>query len=69
MKCMLCDGTLEKTQIPYTVNRKGYHLFVEKVPAHICTQCGEKYFDEAEATAIQQALINFEKSLLHGLAA
>ncbi len=69
LNCIMCNGRLERALIPYTVNRRGYHLYVEKVPAHVCTQCGEKYFDETEATAIQQALISFEKSLLHGVAA
>lgn len=69
LNCLFCNGRLEKAMVPYSVNRKGYHLFIEKVPGHVCTQCGEKFFDEAEATTIQQALINFEKSLGHGIAA
>ncbi len=27
----------------YTVNKKGYHLLIDDVPAWICEQCGEPY--------------------------
>ena len=63
MTCLFCSGKLKKASVAYTVNRKGYHLYIEKVPAHVCTRCGEKFFDEKEAATIQNALINFEKNL------
>jgi len=69
MNCLFCNGKLKKSAVSYTVNRKGYHLYIEKVPAHVCTQCGEKFFDEKETRTIQNALINFEKTLQHDIAA
>ncbi len=63
MKCMLCNGHLEKSAASYTVDRKGYHLFIEKIPAYICTRCGEKAFDENEVIAIQNMLKAFEEKL------
>lgn len=63
MNCLFCNGKLKKSMVSYTVNRKGYHLYIEKVPALVCTQCGEKFFDEKETSTIQTALINFEKTL------
>ncbi len=38
------------------IDRKGYHLTMDRIPAWVCTQCGEAYFDEAEVEAIQEAL-------------
>ncbi|MBI4649991.1 YgiT-type zinc finger protein [Candidatus Desantisbacteria bacterium] len=32
---------MEKSTVSYTVDRKGYHLFIEKIPANVCSQCGE----------------------------
>jgi YgiT-type zinc finger domain-containing protein len=54
---------MEKTTVVYTVDREGYHLFIEKVPAYVCSQCGERYFDEKEVEAIQNMLTTFEDKL------
>jgi YgiT-type zinc finger domain-containing protein len=54
---------MEKATVVYTVDREGYHLFIEKVPAYICSQCGERYFDEQEVEAIQNMLTTFEDKL------
>lgn len=63
MKCLLCKGEMEKSTVSYTVDRKGYHLFIEKIPAYVCAQCGERYFEEREVDAIQNMLKVFEKKL------
>ena len=41
---------------PFHVDRKGYHLTMDRIPAWVCSQCGEAYFDEAEVDAIQETL-------------
>lgn len=38
------------------VIRHGYHLLIDDVPAWICTQCGEVYFEEDEVNTIQDML-------------
>lgn len=63
MRCLLCNGEMEKATVSYTVDRKGYHLFIEKVPAYICSQCGEKYFEEKETEAIQNMIKALEEKL------
>lgn len=63
LKCMLCGGNLEKSAASYTVVRKGYHLFIERIPAYVCSRCGEKAFDEKEVAAIQNMLKAFEDKL------
>ena len=63
MKCLFCSGEMEKSNVAYTVDRKGYHLYVEKIPAYVCSQCGERYFDEKEVNAIQNMLKSFEEKL------
>jgi YgiT-type zinc finger domain-containing protein len=48
MKCMYCQGKMRKTQAPFYIDRKGYYLSLEAVPAWVCGQCGEPYFEEHE---------------------
>jgi len=56
MKCIHCQGKLERGRAPFHVTRKGYHLTLENLPAWICAQCGETYFDEQQSAAIQETL-------------
>lgn len=63
MECIYCGGKAEKTTISYTIDRKGYHLYLEDVPAYVCTRCGEKIFPEEEVAAIQNTIRGLEKDL------
>lgn len=63
MKCLYCNGMMEKRDSSYTVNRKGYLLFMEKIPAYVCSQCGEKHFEEQEVDAIQNMIKDLETDL------
>ena len=61
MKCMYCRGKMERGIAPFHVDRRGYHLTLDRIPAWVCTQCGEVYFDEAEVEAIQQVLLALDQ--------
>jgi len=56
MKCMYCQGRMERGTTPFELHRHGYHLTFEAVAAWVCTQCGEGYFDEAQAAALQEMI-------------
>ena len=56
MKCMHCQGAMHRSAAPFSIDRKGYHVTFEAVPAWICRQCGEPYFEEREVDAIQGAI-------------
>ncbi|MFH2059985.1 MAG: YgiT-type zinc finger protein [Pseudomonadota bacterium] len=60
MKCMHCKGTMKKNIAPFHVDRKGYHLTLDTVPAWVCNQCGEAYFDEHEVDSIQEIIQTLE---------
>ena len=48
MKCVICKtGDLQPQSVAVTVNRQGALLVVEGVPALVCDNCGERYFDDA----------------------
>jgi YgiT-type zinc finger domain-containing protein len=61
MKCMHCQGTMEKNFAPFHIDRKGYHLTLDTVPAWVCLQCGELYFDEHEINSIQEIIQTLEE--------
>jgi YgiT-type zinc finger domain-containing protein len=47
---------MKKSTAPFHIDRKGIHLSLDDVPAWICRQCGEPYFEEAEADSIQSII-------------
>jgi len=56
MNCIHCHGQMKHSQAPFHVDRNGYHLVLDTVPAWVCDQCGEAYFEEREVDAIQSAI-------------
>lgn len=66
MECLHCKGNMTKSKAPFSVDRNGYHISWEAVPAWVCTQCGDPYFEAAEIHHIQNALekIDYETQLL-----
>ena len=56
MKCLHCRGAMRRSTAPFHVDRHGYHLAIDAVPAWVCGQCGEPYFEEREVEAIQGAI-------------
>ena len=61
MTCLYCQGTMERGTAPFHIDRKGYHLILDTIPAWVCTQCGEAYFEEAAVEAIQQVIRAIDK--------
>ena len=56
MNCIHCHGQMKRSKAPFHVDRNGYHLVFDTVPAWVCGQCGEAYFEEREVAAIQGAI-------------
>ena len=56
MTCIHCRGRVQRSKAPLRVDRNGYHLRFDKVPAWVCSQCGEAYFEEREVAAGQSAI-------------
>jgi YgiT-type zinc finger domain-containing protein len=42
--CTFCGGEVDERLIDYDYRRKGHLLVFRNVPAGVCCQCGEKYF-------------------------
>ncbi len=44
MKCVFCGGKLENKSVTFHYEDDNKYLFVEAVPAEVCTSCGEKTY-------------------------
>ena len=56
MKCMYCQGEMARGNAPFHIDRKDVHVSLDSVPAWVCTQCGEVYFEETEVNAVQDII-------------
>ncbi len=61
MNCLHCQGKMERGNAPFHIDRRGYHLILDTIPAWVCTQCGEVFFDEAEVEAIQEVIRTLDR--------
>jgi YgiT-type zinc finger domain-containing protein len=52
---------MKRGTTPFHVDRKGCHLVLDSVPAWVCQQCGETYFEEKEVDAIQDLIMSIEE--------
>jgi YgiT-type zinc finger domain-containing protein len=56
MECPHCQGSLRAGKTSYTVNRNGYHLIIDEVPALICEQCHDPLFTENAVRLVQRMI-------------
>ncbi len=61
MKCIHCRGEMKRGTAPLHIDRNGCHLTLDSVPAWVCQQCGEAYFEEQEVEAIQDLVRSVEE--------
>jgi YgiT-type zinc finger domain-containing protein len=61
MQCLHCQGQMERGTAPFHVDRRGYHVTWEALPAWVCTQCGDVYFEEIDIEAIQGVIRLIER--------
>ena len=53
MKCIYCGGEMERGKTPYHYDEENIHIILDEIPAWVCTQCGEVYFEEKDVNSIQ----------------
>ena len=56
VRCIRCDGRVERGTAPVRIERPGYRVAWEALPAWVCTRCESPYFEEREVALIRQAL-------------
>lgn len=52
--CALCGGTRAPGLVSYSVDVGGSVVVVRKVPATVCAQCGERWFDDATVERLER---------------
>ena len=62
MTCLYCQGKMTRASTPLHVDRNGCHVVLDSVPAWICAQCGESYFEEREVDLIQDLVRSVEQN-------
>ena len=61
MKCMYCQGSMIKQTAAFHIDRRGIHITLDAVPAWVCSQCGEPYFEEQEVDAIHALIASVDE--------
>lgn len=62
MNCFMCKGNLEEKKVNYVVDLEDTIIIIKGVPAKVCIQCGEQYFDDETAENIEK-IVNQLKQL------
>jgi YgiT-type zinc finger domain-containing protein len=60
-KCLLCKADYEKAYTTFTYDSGEMIIVIRKVPALVCSQCGEEWIDDKTSDKIEQ-IINEAKS-------
>jgi YgiT-type zinc finger domain-containing protein len=60
MECLSCKAKMQRGTAPFAIERKGYRVSWDEVPAWVCDQCGEVMFESREVDLIQEALGNLD---------
>jgi YgiT-type zinc finger domain-containing protein len=47
---------MTRGKAPFHIDRRGVHITLDDVPAWVCSQCGEPYFEEHEVDVIQDLI-------------
>ena len=61
MKCFKCDGKLENKKVNYVVDLDNILIIIKGVPASICKECKEQYFDDKTAENIEKIVEELKK--------
>jgi YgiT-type zinc finger domain-containing protein len=56
MECLYCKSKMQRGTAPFNIDRNGYHISWDAIPAWVCEQCGESLFETPEVDTIQSAL-------------
>jgi len=62
--CAICKGWLIKCETEFTVKSGDSIISIKNVPAFVCGNCGEAYFDPKISRKIDMVMDNFYKGEL-----
>ena len=62
MECFMCKGELIEKKVNYMVDLEKTIIIIKGVPAKVCSECGEQYFDDETSHNIE-SIVNKLKDL------
>jgi hypothetical protein len=62
VRCIRCDGRMERGTVPVQIEKEGYKASWEALPAWICCRCETPYFEENEVLLVQCTLALIKQS-------
>lgn len=62
MNCFMCKGEVIEKKVNYMVDLENTIIIIKGVPAKVCTQCGEQYFEDQTSENIEN-IVNKLKDL------
>lgn len=61
MNWFICKGELEEKKVNYLVELQDSIIIIKEVPAKVCKQCGEQYFNDNTAENIEKIVNQLKK--------
>ncbi|MBE9012504.1 YgiT-type zinc finger protein [Pseudanabaenaceae cyanobacterium LEGE 13415] len=61
MECLCCKAQMRRGTAPFAIDRNGYRVSWDSIPAWVCDQCGEALFEAREVDLIQEALASLDR--------
>lgn len=58
MECIVCKGLTEKKTVNYILDLDNTIIIIKDVPANVCIQCGERYFDDDVMENLEKIITN-----------
>lgn len=58
MECIVCKGLTEKKAVNYILDLDNTIIIIKDVPANVCIQCGERYFDDDVMENLEKIVSN-----------
>ena len=64
VQCSFCKGNLQMGKTDFTTKVEGEIVSIKDVPAYICDNCGEFYFDPDVSRRIDKVMQKVHKGIL-----
>ena len=64
MECFMCKGELIEKKVNYMVDLEKTIIIIKDVPAKVCDQCGEQYFDDETSQNIEKIVASISLYLI-----
>ncbi|MDR2897449.1 MAG: YgiT-type zinc finger protein [Spirochaetaceae bacterium] len=59
MKCGICKAEMEEKQVTYTEDVDQAVIVIRKVPAHVCTECGNIWYSGTVVAELEELVDRF----------